>query len=195
MEGDERLHDEAEVSLQVPGEDPGLDPVDAGISGLVRDVEGLGIGLGVWAVRSSWLKANPETARRYLRALVMAYDVLEKDPSPAITAVMQEMGIPEEWARAIFKEAGLPDRAPGEAEDARNQLEPIPVRGRRCKVDHRTLRKSLPRMLHRREATVPKLNQRSVREVSPTPCRQSRDSCLEFTHQNRGIGTAEAKGI
>ncbi len=69
---------------------------------------GLYTGLGVWAVRSSWLKANPETARRYLRALVMAYDALEKDPSPAINAVMQEMGIPEEWARAIFKEAGLP---------------------------------------------------------------------------------------
>ncbi len=69
---------------------------------------GLYTGLGVWAVRSGWLKANPETARRYLRALVMAYDVLEKDPSPAIKAVSQEMGIPEEWARAIFKEAGLP---------------------------------------------------------------------------------------
>src|SRR3989449_3810226 len=66
---------------------------------------GLYTGLGVWAVRSSWLKANQETARRYLRALVMAYDTLEKDPSPALNAVMQEMGIPEEWARAIFKEA------------------------------------------------------------------------------------------
>ena len=69
---------------------------------------GLYTGLGVWAVRSSWLKANPETARRYLRALVMAYDTLEKDPSPAINAVMQEMGIPEDWTRAIFKESGLP---------------------------------------------------------------------------------------
>ena len=69
---------------------------------------GVYTGLGVWAVRSSWLKANPETARRYLRALVMAYDALEKDPAPAINAVMQEMGIPEEWARAIFKESGLP---------------------------------------------------------------------------------------
>jgi hypothetical protein len=38
----------------------------------------------------------------------MAYDVLEKDPAPAINAVVQEMGIPEEWARAIFKESGLP---------------------------------------------------------------------------------------
>jgi ABC-type nitrate/sulfonate/bicarbonate transport system substrate-binding protein len=69
---------------------------------------GLYTGLGVWAVRSSWLKANPETARRYLRALVTAHDVLERDPSPAINAVMQEMGIPEDWTRAIFKEAGLP---------------------------------------------------------------------------------------
>ena len=69
---------------------------------------GLYTGLGVWAVRSTWLKANPETARRYLRALVMAYDALDKDPAPAINAVMQEMGIPEDWARAIFKEAGLP---------------------------------------------------------------------------------------
>jgi len=43
-----------------------------------------------------------------LRALVMSYDALEKDPVPALNAVMQEMGIPEEWARAIFKESGLP---------------------------------------------------------------------------------------
>jgi len=69
---------------------------------------GLYTGLGVWAVRRSWLAANRDTARRYLEALVMAYDALAKDPSPAINAVMQEMGIPEEWARAIFKEAGLP---------------------------------------------------------------------------------------
>jgi len=69
---------------------------------------GLYTGLGVWAVRNSWLKANQETARRYLQALVMAYDALQKDPSPALSAVMQEMGIPEDWARAIFKEAGLP---------------------------------------------------------------------------------------
>jgi aliphatic sulfonates family ABC transporter substrate-binding protein len=69
---------------------------------------GVYTGLGVWAVRNSWLKANSETARRYLQALVMAYDVLEKDPAPAINAVVQEMGIPEEWARAIFKESGLP---------------------------------------------------------------------------------------
>jgi taurine transport system substrate-binding protein len=69
---------------------------------------GLYTGLGVWAVRSRWLKENPETARRYLRALVMAYDALEKDPSPAIKAVSQEMGIPEEWTVAIFKQAGLP---------------------------------------------------------------------------------------
>ena len=69
---------------------------------------GLYTGLGVWAVRRSWLAANRDTARHYLEALVMAYDALAKDPSPAINAVMQEMGIPEEWARAIFKEAGLP---------------------------------------------------------------------------------------
>ena len=69
---------------------------------------GLYTGLGVWAVRRSWLAANRDTARRYLEALVMAYDALAKDPSPAINAVMQEMGIPEEWTRAIFKEAGLP---------------------------------------------------------------------------------------
>ena len=69
---------------------------------------GIYTGLGVYAVRSSWLKTNTETARRYLRALVMAYDVLEKDPTPAIKEVMQEMGITEDWARAIFKEAGLP---------------------------------------------------------------------------------------
>jgi aliphatic sulfonates family ABC transporter substrate-binding protein len=76
---------------------------------IVREADiGLYTGLGVWAVRSSWFNANRETARRYLRALVMAYDALEKDPSPAIKAVSQEMGIPEEWTLEIFKQAGLP---------------------------------------------------------------------------------------
>ncbi len=69
---------------------------------------GIYTGLGVYAVRSSWLKSNTETARRYLRALVMAYDALEKDPTPAINAVTQEMGIADDWTRAIFKESGLP---------------------------------------------------------------------------------------
>jgi aliphatic sulfonates family ABC transporter substrate-binding protein len=76
---------------------------------LAREADlGVYTGLGVWAVRSSWLKANTETARRYIRALVMAYDALEKDPTPAINAVTQEMGIADDWTRAIFKESGLP---------------------------------------------------------------------------------------
>jgi ABC-type nitrate/sulfonate/bicarbonate transport system substrate-binding protein len=41
---------------------------------------GIYTGLGVYAVLSTWLKANQETARRYLRALVMAHDALQKDP-------------------------------------------------------------------------------------------------------------------
>src|SRR5437867_12835202 len=79
--------------------------------------------------------------------------------------------------------------------DAPNQLARIRARERRCKADARTLQRSPSRKLHHREATAPTLNQRRAREVSPTPCRQSRDSCLASTHQNRRIGTAKAKGI
>ncbi|HXJ82936.1 MAG TPA: ABC transporter substrate-binding protein [Candidatus Methylomirabilis sp.] len=76
---------------------------------LVREADiGLYTGLGVYAVRRDWLQANRETARRFLEGLLLGYDALEKNPTPALKAVEQEMGIPEPWAMAIFKEAGLP---------------------------------------------------------------------------------------
>jgi aliphatic sulfonates family ABC transporter substrate-binding protein len=76
---------------------------------LVREADlGLYTGMGGYAVRRDWLAANREAARRYLEALLQAYDALEKDPSPALKAVGQEMGLPDEWTRAIFDVAGLP---------------------------------------------------------------------------------------
>ncbi len=69
---------------------------------------GLYTGLGGYAVRRDWLAANRETARRFLTALTMAYDALEKDPSVALRAVADEMGIPESSSQAIFREEPLP---------------------------------------------------------------------------------------
>lgn len=76
---------------------------------LVREADiGLYTGMGGYAVRRDWLQTNREAARRYLEALLQAYDALEKDPAPALKAVGQEMGLPDEWTRAIFDAAGLP---------------------------------------------------------------------------------------
>ena len=36
--------------------------------------------MGVYAARHDWLRDNRETAVRFLRALLIAYDVLQKGP-------------------------------------------------------------------------------------------------------------------
>jgi ABC-type nitrate/sulfonate/bicarbonate transport system substrate-binding protein len=69
---------------------------------------GLYTGLGGYAVRRDWLGANREAVRRFLTALLMAYDALEKDPAVALKAVADEMGIPEAWSMAIYREEPLP---------------------------------------------------------------------------------------
>jgi aliphatic sulfonates family ABC transporter substrate-binding protein len=69
---------------------------------------GLYTGLGGYAIRRDWLAANRETVRRFLTALLMVHDALEKDPSVAWKAVADEMGIPEAWAQVIYREEPLP---------------------------------------------------------------------------------------
>ena len=61
-----------------------------------------------YAVRRDWLRDNRETARRFLEALRLAYDVLEKDRTPSIKVFAEEAGIKEEWAATIYQEAGPP---------------------------------------------------------------------------------------
>ena len=60
------------------------------------------------SVRREWLRDNRETAVRFLRALIMAYDALQKDHSAAVRAVAEEMGIEQEWAEQIYRDAPPP---------------------------------------------------------------------------------------
>lgn len=63
---------------------------------------GICTAVGVAAVRSDWLTTHGETARRYLIALLLAQQAVEKDPTPAIEFLSQEMGIPVDWAKKIY---------------------------------------------------------------------------------------------
>lgn len=59
-------------------------------------------------VRRDWLRDNRDTAVRFLRALLMAHDVVEKDPRVAVRVMAQEMGIKDAWAEAIYEDAPPP---------------------------------------------------------------------------------------
>jgi ABC-type nitrate/sulfonate/bicarbonate transport system substrate-binding protein len=63
----------------------------------------------VYAARRDWLRENRETAVRFLQALLMAYDVLQKDPGIGIRTVATEMGIKERSARDIYRDAPPPN--------------------------------------------------------------------------------------
>ena len=62
-----------------------------------------------YAVRRDWLSANRETAVRFMRALLMAYDVLKKDRDVGIKARAKEMGMKETWVKEIYDDAPPPN--------------------------------------------------------------------------------------
>ena len=64
--------------------------------------------VGGYAVRRDWLRDNRDTAVRYLRALLMAHDVVQKDPRIAIRALAQEAEIKEAWAASIYQDSPPP---------------------------------------------------------------------------------------
>ncbi len=76
---------------------------EAGARVVAREGE-LGIYMNVsgFSVRRDWLRDNRETAVRFLRGLLRAYDVLRKDERVAINAGAREMGISEEWTEAVY---------------------------------------------------------------------------------------------
>jgi len=76
---------------------------EAGARVVAREGE-LGIYMNVsgFSVRRDWLRDNRETAVRFLRGLLRAYDVVRKDERVAISAGAREMGISDEWAEAIY---------------------------------------------------------------------------------------------
>ncbi len=63
---------------------------------------GIYTAVAVLAVRREWLASHRETARRFLAALLLAQDALDKDRAPAVKLVSQEMGIPGEWALVSY---------------------------------------------------------------------------------------------
>ena len=66
------------------------------------------LAVSVYAARRDWLRNNQETAVRFLWALLMANDVLQKDPAIGVKALAGEMGIKEAWAEAIYENAPPP---------------------------------------------------------------------------------------
>ncbi len=69
---------------------------------------GIYTNVGTISVRREWLRDNRETAVRFLRALVMAYDALQIDHSVAIRAVAEETGTKKEWVEQIYRDAPPP---------------------------------------------------------------------------------------
>jgi len=72
-----------------------------GDSGIYTNVDG-------YVVRRDWLRDNRETAVRYLRALLMAYEILEKDRQVAVRALAREAEIKDAWAESIYDAAPPP---------------------------------------------------------------------------------------
>jgi len=58
--------------------------------------------------RSGWVAEQPEAVRRYLASLHMAQQIYHKDPSHAVTAMANELGVPDAMAADIFKQDPKP---------------------------------------------------------------------------------------
>ena len=62
-----------------------------------------------YAVRRDWLLAHRETAVRFLRALRMAFDLVQKDRGLAISTVAREMNLKETWLKIIYQDDPPPN--------------------------------------------------------------------------------------
>lgn len=61
-------------------------------------------------VRREFAQQHPEAVKRFLRALVMAYDYIQKNgPGVAVKAVSGAMGVSESLAQEMYKQTGAPD--------------------------------------------------------------------------------------
>jgi ABC-type nitrate/sulfonate/bicarbonate transport system substrate-binding protein len=64
--------------------------------------------LSVYAARREWSRKNREGAVRFLHALLMANDIMQKDPAVGIKSLSAEMEIMEGWAEAIYENSPPP---------------------------------------------------------------------------------------
>lgn len=56
-----------------------------------------------WVVREKWAKANPEGMRRLIRVIDLAYEAFKRDPSTAIRATAENLGVTEAVAKHIVE--------------------------------------------------------------------------------------------
>ena len=61
------------------------------------------------SVEREWLLEHRETAVRFLRALIMAYDALQTNHAVAIRAVVESTGTKKEWVEQIYRDAPPPN--------------------------------------------------------------------------------------
>jgi aliphatic sulfonates family ABC transporter substrate-binding protein len=64
--------------------------------------------IAVYGARRDWLRDNRETGVRFLRAILMANDVIQKSPGIGVKALAVEMGIREGWVEAIYENVPPP---------------------------------------------------------------------------------------
>ena len=64
--------------------------------------------VSVYSARRDWLRDNQETAVRFLRALLMASDVIQKDPGVGVKVLAAEIEIKEAWAEEIYEDVPPP---------------------------------------------------------------------------------------
>lgn len=65
--------------------------------------------VSVYSARRDWLRDYRETAVRFLRALLMASDVIRKDPGVGVKALAAEIEIKEAWAEEIYEDVPPPE--------------------------------------------------------------------------------------
>jgi ABC-type nitrate/sulfonate/bicarbonate transport system substrate-binding protein len=70
---------------------------------------GIYMSVSVYSARRDWLRDKRETAVRFLRALLMASDVIQKDPVVGVKALAAEIEIKEAWAEEIYEEVPPPE--------------------------------------------------------------------------------------
>jgi ABC-type nitrate/sulfonate/bicarbonate transport system substrate-binding protein len=85
--------------------EPWMQRMIHGADGRIVETEGnLGIftNIDCYSVQRGWLAANRDTVLRFLRTLVIASDIVRKDPRVAHGIWAREMGLKDTWAEAIY---------------------------------------------------------------------------------------------
>ena len=69
---------------------------------------GIYTNVDAYTVQRPWLVTHRETAVRFLRALLMANEVVQKDPAIAVKIWARTLGIKDAWAETIYEDVPPP---------------------------------------------------------------------------------------